>query len=55
MYAYISPIWGADPSQPIVTIFGRFNGLADVFTVKNFRTIDQGVFVRWVSENGMFP
>jgi hypothetical protein len=29
IYAYISPIWGAAPSQPIVTIFGNFSGLAE--------------------------
>jgi hypothetical protein len=31
---------GAAPSQPIVTIFGRFSGLADSINyLQNFRTI----------------
>jgi hypothetical protein len=28
LYAYISPVWGAAPSQPIEDIFGEFSGLA---------------------------
>jgi hypothetical protein len=44
MYAYISPIWGAAPSQPMVTIFGMFSVLT---------TIGQVVFVGRVPENGI--
>jgi hypothetical protein len=54
-YVYISPIGGAAPSKPIVTIFGKFSGLADVIKLQNFRTIGQIVFVRRVPENRMFP
>jgi hypothetical protein len=35
--AYISPIWGAAPSQPIITIFGMFNGLADLINCAKFQ------------------
>jgi hypothetical protein len=34
--AYISPIWGAGPSQPILTIFDVFSDLADVIHCANF-------------------
>jgi hypothetical protein len=30
-------IWGAAPSQPIVTIFGTFSGLADVINCAKFQ------------------
>jgi hypothetical protein len=30
IYAYISPIWEAAHSQPIVTVFGTLGGLADL-------------------------
>jgi hypothetical protein len=43
------------PSQPIVTTFGDLVVLPTSLTVQNFRTIGQGVFVRWVPENRMFP
>jgi hypothetical protein len=36
IYAYISPIWGAAPSQPIVTIFGMSCGLADIINCAKF-------------------
>jgi hypothetical protein len=37
IYAYISSMWGAAPSQPIVTIFGRCSGLADVINCAKFQ------------------
>jgi hypothetical protein len=37
IYAYISPIWGAATSHPIVTIFGMFSGLADVINCAKFQ------------------
>jgi hypothetical protein len=37
IYAYISPIWGAAPTHPIVTIFGMFSGLADIINCAKFQ------------------
>jgi hypothetical protein len=37
IYAYISHIWGAAPSQPTENIFGRFSGLAYAIKCANFQ------------------
>jgi hypothetical protein len=37
IYAYISPIWGAVPSQPIVTVFGMFSDRADIINCAKFQ------------------
>jgi hypothetical protein len=53
MYAYIfSHKWGAVPSQPIVIIFVKFGGLADVIICAKFRKDQSRGFVRLVPENG---
>jgi hypothetical protein len=36
MYAYVSPIRGAASSSPILAVFGKFGGLADVINCANF-------------------
>jgi hypothetical protein len=44
---YISRLWGADPTEPTVIIFGTSRDLADVINiiVQNFISIGQGVTV----------
>jgi hypothetical protein len=47
---------GAALSQPILTFFGKFSGHRRYNrAVQNFGTIGQGVFVRRIPENRMFP
>jgi hypothetical protein len=48
-------IWGAAPSQPIVTVFGTFSGLADIINCAKFQNDRSRGLVGWVPENGMFP
>lgn len=35
-YAYISPVWGAAPNEPIVSIFGKFSGFVDIIKYAKF-------------------
>jgi hypothetical protein len=54
LYAYISPMWGVAPSQPIVTMFDKFSGLANVINWAKFQNNRPRDFVRRVPEARMF-
>jgi hypothetical protein len=47
IYAYISPIWGAAATHPIVTIFDMFSGLADLINCAEFQN-DRSKGFCWV-------
>jgi hypothetical protein len=52
---YFTYKWDATSSQLMVTIFGRFDGLAKVINCEIFQNDRSRGFVQWVPENGMFP